>query len=103
MAILMLTQEQLLRLANLLEDLAQGRVPPQEGVAKLQQWKDIPWEEKKKLPKKLFKILVSVWEQTYHFEIDQDVFAKDPRYAEACRQALLDLAQRLRTESATVD
>ena len=85
----MSTLEQRLRLANLIEDVVGGRISVEAAFKLTKDWNDIPWREKK---------IDVAWHTLKHFEIDEDIRARDERYDKGLKEGLLKLAALLKTD-----
>jgi hypothetical protein len=76
-----------LMLAKLIEDAVAAKITPREATNALNSL-DLPWKSDNDL--------ANAWHALHHFEIDQDLFSKDPAYADAQIRALLRIARDLR-------
>lgn len=75
----MATSAQRTRLADLLQDVVEGRVAPQAALKTAEAWTDMPWKERE---------LSAAWHVLAHFQIDEDIRQKDHNYDEGIRQQL---------------
>lgn len=87
----MSTKEQRLRLAKLIEDVAERRMSPARALEEIEteSWHDIPWKE---------KIFRTAFHALQHFHIDEDIRTKDPRYDADLTKGLLETAAFLKSE-----
>ncbi len=83
----MSTQEERVRLAELLEKVASDQMSAEEALARLEEWPDTLWKE---------RLLSDSRHFLYHFRDDADIRAKEPKYARMQHEGLLTWAQRLR-------
>jgi hypothetical protein len=75
----MADSEQRHRLANLLEQVVEGKVQSAEALKQAEKWTDMPWEGND----------VNVaFHALMHFHIDADIRAQDPEYDEDLRHSL---------------
>jgi hypothetical protein len=84
----MSTGEQRFRLAKLIEDVVAGRMLPDAALKLTDKWTDMPWRE---------KAIDSAWHALTHFQIDQDICARDSSYEEHFKRSLLKIAASLRS------
>ena len=84
----MSTQEQRLRVRDLLLRVAHGETTADDAVraTEAQEWNDIPWEERE---------INNAWHTLVHFQIDSDIRARDSKYDAALRAQLLEHARKL--------
>jgi hypothetical protein len=73
------------RLADLLQQVIDGKVLPDAALKVAEAWTDMPWNDRE----------VNVaWHTLAHFQIDEDIRKKDPEYdAGLKRQLLLHIAK----------
>ena len=71
--------EQRNRLADLLEQVVEGRINAGEALKVAESWTDVPWKERE---------LNDPWHTLVHFRIDEDIRQKDPNYEDGLRDQL---------------
>jgi hypothetical protein len=75
------------RLADLLEQVVDGKLNAGDALKVAESWTDMPWEQRD----------VNVaWHTLMHFNIDEDIRQKDPEYESGLRQQLVHHISRLR-------
>lgn len=84
----MSSQEQLNRLADLLQRVVDGKLPPEAAIREAEAWTDIPWKEGE---------LNVAWHTLMHFQIDKDLREEDPGYDKGLRHHLLLHIAKLRS------
>lgn len=82
----MSTLEQRDRFATVLRRVAFGEISPERAISLIEQWVDIPWEE---------KIFRDASHFLIHFRDDADIRAKYEDYARSQTQGLLAWADEL--------
>jgi hypothetical protein len=83
----MSTAEQRLRLANLIVQVLNGEISSSDALKITEEWNDMPWKEKQR---------DAAWHMLVHFDIDQDIRAKDSEYDASIRAGLLKFASALK-------
>jgi hypothetical protein len=68
------------RLADLLQQVVDGKWNAGDALDTCESWTDAPWEERE---------VNDAWHTLMHFNIDQDIRLKDPNYDSSMRQALV--------------
>jgi hypothetical protein len=86
------TSEQRERLARILRRVAAGEIIPKEAISEVNVWTDINWREKD---------FAEAYHHLQHYEIDSDIRAKKPAYAENQQSALLRCARKLEAGKVT--
>jgi hypothetical protein len=86
----MSTLDQQIRFAELIERVVAGRISVGSALQLTEStdWNDIPWKE---------RTLDLAWHLLKHFQVDEDIRAKDPTYDTAMKSQLLEYAARLRS------
>ena len=83
----MSSQEQRLRLADLIEDLVAGKASMADATRLMEEWFDFPWKERQ---------INDAWHTLMHFEIDQDIRDRVPEYDSRMKKHLRGLTENLR-------
>jgi hypothetical protein len=71
--------EQRRRLADLLEQVVEGKLPVVDALKRAENWTDMPWEGND---------VNAAFHSLMHFHIDGDIRAKAPEYDEDLRHSL---------------
>lgn len=83
----MANSEQRHRLADLLEQVVQGKLPAIDALKLAENWRDMPWEGTD---------VNAAFHSLMHFHIDADIRAKDSEYDEELRHGLRLQISKLR-------
>jgi hypothetical protein len=77
----MSTPEQRSRLAELIQDVIDGRISPKSALELMETgtWDDMPWKDRE---------INAAWHALVHFEIDEDIRQKEPGYDSALKDRL---------------
>ncbi len=87
----MSSPEQRNKLADLLQQVVDGKLSPEAAIKLAETWTDMPWKDRE----------VSVaWHTLVHFQIDGDIRERDPDYDAGLREQLLQHIAKLRSSPA---
>jgi hypothetical protein len=86
----MASREQRNRLADLLQQVVDGRTQPGVALKTAEAWTDMPWAERE---------INVAWHTLEHFQIDEDIRERDREYASNLRQELARHVAKLRSIS----
>jgi hypothetical protein len=75
----MSSPEQRNRLADLLQQVIDGKLLPEAALKVADMWADMPWKERE---------VNLAWHTLMHFQIDEDIRGRDRDYDAALRQQL---------------
>lgn len=81
-----MTNEQLQRVAGLLEDVASGVISAAEALGRTEKWDDILWQD---------SLFSDAYHALQHYESDEDIRVKDAEYASEQVATLRRLSERL--------